>query len=157
MGIFSKNTRNTRRQTYFFDDGSFQTRSLLVEHGCLVIKKDNRVMQAWRHFYRAEIPYSGSKGIPPGQVTLGYSRDIILDPFDRVSKSKDAERGKPISRDPKDVKAYIAQIAEETRYRESIKGGSMLHLNKIILGLIAIDVLVLIGIFVLKYSMIKAG
>lgn len=137
MGIFNGiigTEQEQRTQLYFHDDGSFQFRKLPFEDACLVQKKDNVVVKAWRHFYSSEIPFEGYKGIHADMVTLSFGRDFILDPFNKVPETKTPNGGKP-KKTESEIKNWTAEVAESQRYKVMNKPGTMQIWDKVALFL----------------------
>jgi hypothetical protein len=103
-----------KTQLYFHDDGSFEFIKRPLEYSCLLEKNGEKIKRAWRHSFSGEYFFQGYKNIPADMVTLGFSRDIILDPQNRIPVTEDTS-GKPASTKI-DIKKWIAQIAENQRH-----------------------------------------
>jgi len=117
--------KDQRTQLYFHDDGTFEFRKLDVDVACL-IKRDNKGMpvQAWRHYYKNQYPFNGYKRIQADMVSLGYGRDIVLDPHKILSADELPELDKDIN---KLDRKGIREIAQSQCYRaENQKGGTLL-------------------------------
>lgn len=99
-----------KTQLFIRDDGKFQFRKLPLQYGCLLQKKGVKIERAWRHSFVGEYDFHGYKGINPDRVTLGFSRDIFLDPHNKIPLTDDTT-GKP-----KDIKKWIGSIAENMRF-----------------------------------------
>lgn len=106
--------REFRTQLYFYDDLSFEFIKRPVEASCLVEKKGEQIIRAWKDFYGTLFTFPGYKNMKPAHVSLGYSRDIILDPFNRVPTGESTTQ-KPAS-NAASVKAWIAKVAENQRH-----------------------------------------
>ncbi len=101
-----------KMQLYFRDDNAFTFRKLPVQYSCLAEKAGDALKRAWKHFYCCQIPFPGYGNMKSGQVSLGFARDIILDPFNMVPMSENSG-GKPSKAGMKD---WIANIAENQRH-----------------------------------------
>lgn len=149
MGMFSdifSGGKEKRTQLYFRDDGSFEFRKLEFEDTCLVEKKDNEVIKAWKHFFGPELIFNGYKNIHADMVTLCFDRDFILDPFDAVPVVDNPQAGKP-ARNEHGIRSWTAQVAEAQRYKVVNKPGSSLLVDKIsmFLGIALIIMLLILG------------
>lgn len=125
MNIFGA-PKERRTQLFFRDDGKFIFRKLFIEDTFLVEKKDKEIIKGWKHFYKLQFPFPGYKGIPADMVSLGYDRDIVLDPYNIVDQKEKPDKLKRIN-----ANSWITDVAEGQRYKHQIKPGSMLLLDKI--------------------------
>ena len=112
MGILG--TKENKLQLYFKDDNSFSFIKRDVMYTCLVEKSNDKLVRGWKHFYGNQIPFAGYKNMPAGHASLGFSRDIILDPFDRIPKGSSASQ-KPLS-GAANIKQWISGVAENQRH-----------------------------------------
>jgi hypothetical protein len=142
MGLLTS-SEEKRTQLYFRDDRKFQFRKMTLEHSCIVEKADGKYKRAWKHFYNSEIPFSGYKNISGDSVTLSYSRDIILDPFNRVKIGKNP--GDKPSTDESSLKVWISKIATNMRHVYSTKRETRSAGDVIFWLIIGIDIVLLIG------------
>lgn len=101
-----------------------------IEATCLATKRDGLVEEAWKHFYASELRFDGYRKIPADMVTLGFSRDYILDPFNKVPVSDSPSSGKPAKTEAA-IKNWTAQVAESQRYKVMNKPTNMLLVDKI--------------------------
>ena len=102
-----------KTQLYFQDDNKFRFTRRQVEYSCLVEKQKGNLVRAWKHFFGNQFYFPGYRGISADTVTLGFNRDIILDPFNKIPT------GEAVSEKPKDalgLKKWIAKIAENQRH-----------------------------------------
>lgn len=113
MGLFDK--KEYKMQLYFQDDDKFRFINRLVEYSCLVVKTKGNLMRGWKHFFGNQFYFLGYKSIPAGTVTLGFARDIILDPFNKVPIGE-AVNEKPKAKDAISLKNWIAKMAENQRH-----------------------------------------
>lgn len=114
MGIFGTN-KILKTELYFKDNRNFVFIKRELYNSCIVERVNEKIVRASKHFFNCEIPFPGYRKIPADMVTLGFSRDIILDPFDKVPEGTDLTQ-KP-SKSVKDgVKNWIAKIAENQRH-----------------------------------------
>lgn len=141
MALLTKEDKRT--QLYFGDGHWFKFRRMPLENSCIVEKENGLFKRAWKHFFGSEIPFRGYKNISADSVTLGFSRDIILDPFGKVPKGKSTSQ-KPDS-DPKSIKDWIAKIAENMRHQYSNKRETRTAGDAIFWVIIGIDIIMLIG------------
>jgi len=112
MGLFGK--KEFKTQLYFQDDDKFRFVKRLVEYSCLVEKVKGELVRGWKHFFSNQYYFSGYRGLSAGTITLGFARDIILDPFNKIRE------GAAVSEKPKaddsSLKKWIAKIAENQRH-----------------------------------------
>lgn len=147
MGLFTpKKERKT--QLYFRDDNRFQFIPRELECSCLVEKEDGIIKKAWKHFYATELPFHGYMKITPTMVTIGFGRDIILDPFKRVPEG-DLASNKPKPTLDK-IKSWIAKIAESQRQIRRTKRSTTFLTNKIIWAEIGLIFLFGVG-WIMRY------
>jgi hypothetical protein len=154
MGLFdSGESKEQRTQLFFFDDGSFKFRKLPFEDACLVEKKNETVVKAWAHFYDAEIPFNGYGSMRADAVTLGFNRDFILDPFNKVPLAENGtdRKGKPKANESS-IRSWTAQVAESERYKVMNHPGSTLLINKITMWL-GIGLIIELLLFGLKMGL----
>jgi len=136
--------KEKRTQLYFPDYGGFEFRKLPLEDSCLVEKANGEVVKAWKHFYCNQLTFDGYKNIHAAMVTLGFDRDFVLDPFNKIPVAGDVS-GKP-KRNEADIKKWTSQVAESQRYKVMNKHGNLLLLDKITMFL-GIGLLLLIIIY----------
>lgn len=109
----------------------------------MVEEKDGKFHRAWKHFYNAEIPFAGYKNISGDSVTLSFSRDIILDPFNRI-KTGDNPNEKPRANSD-ELKKWIAKIATNMRHVYSAKRESHTTADMLFWLIAGIDTIMVIG------------
>ena len=114
MGVFGKR-KEYKTQLYFQDDNKFRFIKRELEYSCLVEKAAGKLVRGWKHFFGNQLYFAGYRGISSDTVTLGFARDIILDPFDKIP-SGDAMSEKPKAKDAGSLKKWIAKIAENQRH-----------------------------------------
>jgi hypothetical protein len=142
MGLITPNVER-KTQLYFRDDNKFQFIKRDLRFSCLVERKGDAIKKGWKHFYGCQLPFPGYKGISPDMVTLGFSRDIILDPFDKVPKGA-GMGNKPDLKTKDSLIQWIAKIAENQRHTYRAKRESASTADKIVyteIGVIFIMVL----------------
>lgn len=112
MGLLSK--KEFKTQLYFQDDDKFRFVKRQVEFSCLVEKAKGELVRGWKHFFGNQYYFAGYRGLSAGTVTLGFARDIILDPFNKIRE------GVAVSEKPKaddtSLKKWIAKISENQRH-----------------------------------------
>lgn len=113
MGLLKN--KELKTQLYFQDDNKFKFIKRELEFSCLVEKVQGNLSRAWKHFYGNQFYFPGYKGISADTVTLGFSRDILLDPFNKVPVGE-ATSEKPKAKDASGLKKWIAKIAENQRH-----------------------------------------
>jgi len=129
---FMGSSKESKTQLMFYDDGSFEFKRRLFQDTCLIEKKDETIVKAWKHFYGTDLRFDGYRGcFKADMVALGFDRDFILDPFDRVPVSITPNAGKPDNRDEAKIKAWTAQVAEAQRYKVMNKPTTLLLWDKI--------------------------
>jgi hypothetical protein len=90
MNLFGA-PKEKRTQLYFRDDAKFLFRKQDIIDTFLVDKKDNAIVNGWKHFFKNQFPFAGFKNIPADMVTISFARDIIFDPYNLVSKQERPE------------------------------------------------------------------
>lgn len=118
--------KERRTQLFLRDDGKFTFRKLPIQDTFMVEKKGDEVVKGWKHFFKLQFPFPGYKRMKPDMVTLGYDRDIILDPFGIVKDADKPDKNKPINENK-----WITEIAETQRYKHQAKPGTQLLMNKV--------------------------
>ena len=113
MSLFTLG-KERKTQLFFRDDNKFQFVKRSLMYSCLVEKSKGVLVRAWKHFFGNQFYFPGYKNMSADTVTLGFNRDIILDPFNKVPT------GAEVSKKP-DVKGdglikWIAKIAENQRH-----------------------------------------
>ena len=107
--------KERKTQLYFRDDNKFHFVKRLLEYSCLVEKKGDELKRGWKHFYGNQFFFPGYKRLSADSVTLGFARDIILDPFNKIQIG-DSVGEKPDLKDKTSLKKWIAKIAENQRH-----------------------------------------
>jgi len=118
-----KNT--TKVQLFFEDSHAFEFKRRLLETSCLLTKHNDIPTSAWGHTYSGEYDFIGYKNISAGKVTLGFPRDIFLDPHNKApiaEASRDSNKpivnmsyGKPSSAKG-GLKIWVSEVAEKRRH-----------------------------------------
>lgn len=103
-----------KTQLFFKDNGHFVFRKLDLEDSSMLDKKGSVSERAFRHSYAGEYMFGGYKNMSADAVTLGFPRDIFLDPHDKIPVT-DSVSGKPDSKNKKKVAEWIAQVATNRR------------------------------------------
>jgi len=142
MNIFGI-AKERRTQLFLRDDGKFTFRKMPIQDTFMVEKRGDEVIKGWKHFFKLQFPFAGYKGMKPDMVTLGYDRDIILDPFGIVSDRDKPDKHKKINENP-----WITKIAETQRYKHQAKPGSQLLMNKVTIFLGVATLLIVLAIAV---------
>lgn len=144
MGILGP-PKEKRTQLHFRDDGKFTFRKLNIEDTFLVEKRGDDIIKGWKHFFKLQFPFAGLggkiKGIGADMVTLGFDRDIVLDPFNIVEDKDKPDKHKKI-----DENKWITDVAEGQRYKAQNKPGSRLLVDKVILLLGVATLIIVLGI-----------
>ena len=113
MDLLGKKEYKT--QLYFQDDNKCRFVRRLVEYSCLVEKSKGNLVRGWKHFFGNQFYFPGYKGISADTITLGFARDIILDPFNKIPTGE-AISEKPKAKDAVGLKNWIAKIATNQRH-----------------------------------------
>lgn len=113
MNILKKKEYKT--QLYFKENNNFKFIKRELEYSCLVEKANGEIVRGWKHFFGNQLYFPGYKNITADTVTLGFARDIILDPFNKVPTGE-AISEKPKPKDPTSLKKWIAKMAENQRH-----------------------------------------
>lgn len=106
--------KERKTQLYFRDDNSFEFIKRDLKFGCLVEMVGEKLNRAWKHFYSCQIPFPGYKNIQADTIVLGFSRDIILDVFNKVPQGTDPMQ-KPDVKKSDSMKKWRSNIAEQQR------------------------------------------
>ena len=108
---------NKERRTHLFfrDDNRFQFIKRELEFSCLVEKASDVLKRGWKHFYGNQLFFPGYKKMSADTVTLGFARDIILDPFNKIPTGEEVGE-KPDVKNKISLKNWIAKIAENQRH-----------------------------------------
>lgn len=152
--------KEQRTQLHFRDDGTCEFRKLDIEDTFLVEKdKNGEIVKGWKHFYNNQFPFAGYKGIKSDQITLGFDRDIILDPYGLIETDKDnPNKSQKIlneaavkSKQSTGIQAWLADVGEARRLKMMANRAKTSNYNKIILflGITLIMGLIIIGFEVL--------
>jgi len=113
MGVLEKKEYKT--QLYFQDDNKFKFIKRQVEYSCLVEKVKGNLVRGWKHFFGNQFYFPGYRNISADMITLGFARDIILDPFGKIPVGASVSE-KPKAKDSEGLKKWIAKIAENQRH-----------------------------------------
>jgi len=151
MGIFGP-SKEYKTQLYFEDDNKFRFVRREVEFSCLVEKERNELKRGWKHFFGNQFIFPGYKGISADTVTLGFARDIILDPFNKVPIGE-TQSDKPNAKDISSLKKWIAQIAENQRHTYRGKRKSTFKedfVNYCLMGVLVLMVIAWLFSFVIE-------
>lgn len=100
-----------KTQLFFREDNKFLFRKLPLEYSCLLEKKGDLIQAGYWHTYAGQYAFLGYKNMSADTVTLGFSRDIFLDPHNKIPVSVDVN-GKP-AKDK--VGPWIAKVATMMR------------------------------------------
>ena len=115
MALFDSK-KQLKTELFFRDNRNFIFKKHELYNSCLVERgPENVLTRAVKHFFSCEIPFPGYKNIPADMVVLGFSRDIILDPFNKVPQGTEVNT-KPNPKEKDSVKKWIAKIAENQRH-----------------------------------------
>jgi hypothetical protein len=137
LGIFDffGTSKEFKTQLMFYDDGSFEFKRRLFSDTCLIEKKDEAIVKAWKHFYSTDLRFDGYRGFKADMIAIGFDRDFILDLYDKVPVSATPNSGKPDSKSDAGIKAWTAQVAEAQRYKVMNKPTTLLLWDKITMWL----------------------
>ena len=142
MAVLTSN-EGKKTQLYFRGDRKFQFIKRPLKYSSLLEEKDGKIVRAWKHFYSAEIHFSGYKNISGDSVTLSFAQDIILDPFNKVKVGESTnEKPRPGSQD---LTKWIAKIATNMRHLYSAKRESRTAADLLFWLIAGIDVIMAIG------------
>lgn len=140
MGVF---TKERKTQLFFRDDNKFSFIKRDLLYSCLIEKSGNALIKGWKHFYCNQFFFPGYKKISADAVTLGFSRDIILDPFNKIPAGESA------SEKPKDNKEslskWIAKVATNQRHIYQTKRQSTAKDDMINWALVGVIIVMIIG------------
>jgi hypothetical protein len=134
------NSVEQKTHLYFYDDNSFEFIKRELKFQSLVVMVGEELKKAWKHFYSNQIPFAGYKNIPADMITLGFSRDIILDPFDKVPEGTGTMQ-KPNLKDKTSMDKWITNQAENQRHIYRAKRAPQVWTNRITWALICVLVI----------------
>ncbi|GAG90010.1 unnamed protein product [marine sediment metagenome] len=138
LDSISKNTiSNTPMgsQVFFRDDAKFTFRTLKIYKGFLIEGKPDKIKRAFKHLYKLQYVFPGYKGVPAGQVSIGFSRDIFYEPLPILDQKEKPEEGKKLD------KSWIGDIAISRIYdhaQQKPEGIMMNVMNWTIYGVLAL-------------------
>lgn len=112
MGLFSKERKT---HLYFRDDNKFKFIKRNLDFSCLLEKAGDVLKRGWKHFYGNQLFFPGYKRMGADSVTLGFARDIILDPFNKIPTGEEVGE-KPDLKNKLSLKNWIAKMAENQRH-----------------------------------------
>lgn len=142
--MFDSN-KQMKTELFFKDNRNLVFKKRELYNSCLVERgPENKLIRAGKHFFGCEIPFPGYRKIPSDMVTLGFSRDIILDPFDKVSRGIEINK-KPDVKEKDSIKKWIAQIAENQRHIYRAKRETHVWTNRLtwmFIGVMVVELLV---------------
>ena len=123
--------KERKTQLYFRDDNKFQFIKRDLAFSCLVERTGDTLKRAWKHFYGSQLFFPGYKNMSADSVSLGFARDIILDPFNKIPIGESV--GEKPGRDTVRLSKWIAKIAENQRHtyrskRKNTKKEEMINL-----------------------------
>ena len=147
MNILGKEKKT---QLYFRDDNKFQFIKRELAFSCLVERQDGTLKRAWKHFYGAQLFFPGYKNMSADSVTLGFSRDIILDPFNKIPSGESVGE-KPSIKDKVSLGKWIAKIAENQRHTYRSKRKSTRKEDIINWALVGV-LLIMVIAWVIKFA-----
>jgi hypothetical protein len=152
MGIFAGlqgTPKESRTQLFFRDDGKFIFRRLELEDTFLQEKKDGAIVAGWKHFFKTQFPFPGYGRIPADMVTLGFSRDIILDPLGMIPSDEKPKAGENRDREGRTMpKAWLVDVGNARRLKMIAARGQSQMTDKLvwILGGALLLELLIVGI-----------
>lgn len=95
MGILTPQKEKVY-QTFFREDMTFITRQVEVEDGWKIeLNEKKKPIRAFMLPYKLQKHFDGYKNIPPCNMTIDFSRDIVLDSFTQLKDGEKPEKGKP--------------------------------------------------------------
>ncbi|MFC2060612.1 hypothetical protein ACFLTZ_05965 [Chloroflexota bacterium] len=131
-----------KTQIYFRDNHKFRFRKLFLDYSSLLEKDRGELKRGWRHTFAGEYYFPGHKGMTADSVTLGFARDIFLDPHDKVPVRDSDTSGKP---GLDNVAKWIARIATNQRQIYMPAGNKQTVSDAINIGLLGVLVLMVVG------------
>ncbi len=133
-----------RNNPAFFTQNKFRFIKRLVEYSSLVEKAKGELVRGWKHFFGNQLYFPGYKNIGADTVTLGFARDIILDPFGKIPIGV-AVSEKPKAKDSEGLRKWIAKIATNQRHIYQTKRKSTLKeelINSCLMGVLVVMIIV---------------
>lgn len=141
--------KEQKTQLYFRDDNRFAFIKRSLEYSCLLEKKKGEMKRAWNHFFSNQIYFPGYKSISADMVILGCSRDVILDPFNKIPIGE-LSNEKPKAKDIIGLKKWIKRMAENQRHIYRSQRKSTIKedfVNWCLMGILVIMVLAWLAAF----------
>lgn len=142
--------KEKKTQIYFRDDNKFHFIKRELEFSCLVEKAADVLKRGWKHFYGNQFFFPGYKKLSADSVTLGFARDIILDPFNKIPTGESV--GEKPSKDKNSLVKWIAKIAENQRHTYRSKR-QVSRTNDIINWSLSIVLLIMIVAWAITFLM----
>lgn len=144
--------KEKRLQFFSHDDNTVELRRMPVEESSLVEKNNsNEIVRAYPLFHKSQYSFNGYGSIPADMVTLGYERDIILDPHNILKDDDKPEKGDGL------VKEWIKNIAETQRYKIQSKPAARTLIDYITWLLLACAAMEAIGMLIRLLSARSGG
>ncbi len=148
MGIMAPNKEQVW-QTFFREYMTFITRKVDVEDGWKLVKNEKqKAVAAYMLPYKLQKKFEGGyKNIPECNMTLDFSRDVVLDPFVQLSDNEKPEKGIPKKGDAlkKDMMRKIAD-AKCHKLEQDAKPTSAQDKIVLFLGIVALLLALTIGL-----------
>jgi hypothetical protein len=130
-----------KMQLYFNDDDSMIIRRLEIDATVLIERVKGVIVAAFKHFYKLEYDFEGYSKIPPGKLSLGFSRDVVLDLFNNLDEQKDGiTKGKQMNR------PWITEISKNSFYKIKQQKANSFFMDKFTTACVIIVAAEAIGI-----------
>lgn len=147
MGIFTPQKEQVY-QTFFREDMTFVTRKVDVEDGWKIeLNEKKKAIRAFMLPYKLQRQFDGYKNVPPCNMTIDFSRDILLDPFSQLKDTEKPEKGKTKSGDvlKKDMMRKIAD-AKCHKLEQDAKPTSVQDKIVLFMGIVSLILALAIGL-----------
>ena len=127
-------------QIFFRDNRSVKFRQLPIRHTCLCEMMQNVVTRGWKDYFRNHYVFRGYKSLSPGEATLSFERDIILNLNHVIPDSQLPKKGGDISQHADIARSRLREISVQTQ--SSVVMDKVMIVGSIVFGLEALALII---------------
>jgi hypothetical protein len=109
------------------DDGKFKFEPLSIENNLLIEQRNGKVAAAWAMYHKLLMPFDGYGSLKRGAVTIIHNRDIIFDPYQKVTEKDKPTKGAAV------IKVWTVDVGESQRYKKQKEANHGTVLDKMII------------------------
>ena len=129
---------------YFREDRKFKFEKKEVDDTFLVERRNGRAIRAWAKYYALLLPFTGYKGIPADEVTIGFARDVVFDPWDLLDARQKPETTKLMGQE----KPWVRDVAVNQFHKRRDESAKKMALTTQVALLGTATVLMFLGVFI---------